>query len=76
MNCSIEIAVKKIMLEHYRTFKRPVGKSELEGMVQQKVGIGYSSVEFSSMLKKLKDGGAIIEDTADWFTPNYERVEE
>lgn len=56
-------------------FNQSVGKRELEGMVQQKVGIGYSSVEFSSVLKKLKDGGAIIEDPVDCFTPNYERVE-
>ena len=75
MNCSIEFAVKKIILEHYLKFRKPVGEKELEALVQQAVGSGYSSVEFSSVLKQLKDGGAIIEGPVDCFTPNYERVE-
>lgn len=75
MKCSIEIAVKRIILNHYRTFHQPVGKKELNGMVQQKVGGGYSSVEFSSVLKMLKDGDAIIEDPIDCFLPNYDEVE-
>lgn len=75
MNCSIEFAAKKIILEHYLRLRKPVGEIELEALVQQAVGSGYSSVEFSSVLKQLKDGGAIFEDQVNCFTPNYEEVE-
>ncbi len=75
MECSLEIAVKKIILTNYNTFHKPVGRKELAEMVRQKIGVNYSSVTFSHMLKQLKDGGAIAEDSFGCFTPNYERVE-
>lgn len=75
MKCSVEFAVKEIILTHYRTFKQPVGKNELEHMVQQAVGDGFSSAEFSSVLQKLKDGNAVREEPTNCFTPKYESVE-
>ena len=75
MKCSVEFAVKKIILTHWRNFKRPVGRKELEGMVQQVVREGFSSVEFSSVLQKLKDGKAIREEPTNCFMPRYESVE-
>ena len=75
MKCSVEFAVKEIILTHYRNFKRPVGRKELEDMVQQVVGEGFSSVEFSSVLQKLKDGEAVREEPTNCFTPKYESVE-
>ena len=75
MKCSVELAVKQIILAHYRKFKQPVGRKELEEMVQQVVGEGFSSVEFASVLQKLKDGKAVHEEPTNCFTPKYERVE-
>ena len=75
MKCNVEIAVKKIILDHYHGYKQPVGKKELERMVQQVVGGGFSSVEFASVLQKLKDGNAVLEKPTNCFTPKYERVE-
>ena len=75
MKCSVEFAVKQIILTHYHNFKLPVGKKELEDMVQQSVGDGFSQVEFASVLQKLKDGDAVREKPINCFTPMYERVE-
>lgn len=75
MQCSLELAIKQIILTHYRNFKQPVGKKELEDMVQQVVCSGFTPVGFASILQKLKDGKAICEEPANFFTPNYERVE-
>ena len=75
MKCNVEIAVKKIILNNYRAYKRPVGRKELERMVQQAVGGGFSAAEFASVLQKLKDSNAVLEEPANCFTPKYESVE-
>ena len=75
MRSSVEFATKQVILTHYRDFKRPVGRKELEDMVQQVVGAGFSSVEFASVLQKLKDGKAVHEEPTNYFIPMYERVE-
>lgn len=75
MKCSVEYAVKKIILDHYRAYKRPLRQDELEGFVRQCVGNAYSPNEFSSVLSKLKNGGAIIEYPIGSFSPNYSEVE-
>ena len=75
MKCSVGLAVKQIILTHYLNFKRPVGRKELEDMVQQSVGDGFSQVEFASVLQKLNDGKAVREEPINYFTPMYERVE-
>lgn len=75
MKYSVEITVKKIILENYRGYKCPIGRNELERLVRQIVGTGFSSAEFSSVLRKLKKGMAVIEKPRGCFSPNYDEVE-
>ena len=75
MKCSVEVVTKKIILTHFQKFKQPVSVNELDDLVQQAVGSGYSSVEFSSVVKKLKDGKAVVERPAGFLMPTYNDVE-
>lgn len=76
MRDSVEIAVKKIILENFAVYKNPIGESELFGLVAQAVGRSVEECEFQSILKKLKEGLSILENPVKSYSPLYEAVED
>ena len=58
-----------------RMFSHAKGYGSKETNRDLTVGEGFSSVEFSSVLQKLKDGEAVREEPTNCFTPKYESVE-
>ena len=72
----MEVAIKKIVLNHSNMFKTPITIPELVSLVKESVGVKtYSQKEFDEILRKLIEGRAVTMDALGRIIPLYSEVE-